>query len=430
MPVEKLSPQTIRRVPNVLMVGTGEYTTGWIGEKGSESDKKKGVVFLTVSDMVRRGLVSNLFMAGTNGTKFPDIRQHLKSQIADVYRDMDVSFTSFPGDDVARDPNAYLKAMDAMDAGDVVIAFTPDDTHFEIAKAAIQRGLHVLIAKPPVKTLAHHLELIDLAAQHGVLACVEVHKRWDPIYADAVVEARKHGDFSYFYAYMSQPKKQLETFKRWAGKSSDISYYLNAHHVDLSVWIVADGAKPVCVTASGASGIASSPPYNLPAEDLITLMVDWETRSGNKGIGVYSASWVEPECDVHSQQGFTCIMRSGRVQVLQDQRGYKITVDGRQVESRNPLFMKYSPDAEGYFNGQNGYGYVSIATFIEAAEMIANGEKTPEDFDGVLATIGKTAQLTAVLEAGRRSLDEGRKMAIRYEDTTDPTLPTAIAPCL
>ena len=32
---------------------------------------------------------------------------------------------------------------------------------------------------------------------------------------------------------MSQPKFQLETFKSWAGIDSDISYYLNSHHIDV-----------------------------------------------------------------------------------------------------------------------------------------------------------------------------------------------------
>lgn len=41
----------------------------------------------------------------------------------------------------------------------------------------------------------------------------EVHKRWDPIYTDARDRLRKLGDMSYFTAYMSQPKIQLETFK-------------------------------------------------------------------------------------------------------------------------------------------------------------------------------------------------------------------------
>lgn len=33
--------------------------------------------------------------------------------------------------------------------GDGVIIFTPDDTHFEIAKAAIEKEIHVLLTKPP-----------------------------------------------------------------------------------------------------------------------------------------------------------------------------------------------------------------------------------------------------------------------------------------
>ena len=61
---------------------------------------------------------------------------------------------------------------------------------------------------------------------------IEVHKRWDPMYSDARDRIQSLGPFSYMNAFMSQPKFQLETFKAWAGKSSDISYYLNSHHVD------------------------------------------------------------------------------------------------------------------------------------------------------------------------------------------------------
>lgn len=42
---------------------------------------------------------------------------------------------------------------------------------------------------------------------------VEHHKRFDPAYADAREKAQELGDPSYFYAYMSQPKNQLDTFK-------------------------------------------------------------------------------------------------------------------------------------------------------------------------------------------------------------------------
>jgi len=60
---------------NVLMVGTGEYTTGFVGGGASGSDKKVGVVGLSMFDLRRRGKVGKLGMVGVNGTKFPAIRE-------------------------------------------------------------------------------------------------------------------------------------------------------------------------------------------------------------------------------------------------------------------------------------------------------------------------------------------------------------------
>lgn len=54
---------------NVCMVGTGEYTTGFVGGGMSGSDKKVGVVGLTLFDLRRRGKVAKLSMVGTSGNK-------------------------------------------------------------------------------------------------------------------------------------------------------------------------------------------------------------------------------------------------------------------------------------------------------------------------------------------------------------------------
>lgn len=56
-------------------IGTGEYTTGFVGGGASASDKKVGVVGLTLFDLRRRGKVDKLSMVGVNGTKFPAIRE-------------------------------------------------------------------------------------------------------------------------------------------------------------------------------------------------------------------------------------------------------------------------------------------------------------------------------------------------------------------
>ena len=391
--------------PGCLMVGTGEYTTGYVHGAAAGSDKGAGVIGLTLFDLRSRGLAGRLAMAGTNGTKFPGIRGHLERVIGRRYGGLDVSFDSYPGGGIARDADAYLSALDTMRPGDVVTIFTPDDTHFAIAMAAVERGLHVLAAKPLVKTLDEHLKLMRAAEEKGVLVAMEVHKRWDPIYVDARDRIRGLGDFSFFQSYMSQPKTQLDTFRAWAGKSSDISYYLNAHHIDFHAWAVAKFARPLRVFASAATGVAQG--MNIPTEDTITLTVDWENTSGGRGTGVYTASWVAPKSDVHSQQRFFYMGAKGEVTVDQAHRGYSVATDADGYKSANPLFMKYEPDAQGRFAGRSGYGYRSIEDFVLAAGAVNAGEARLEDYRDRLATVQDTVWVTAILEAGRKSLDAG-----------------------
>jgi D-galacturonate reductase len=291
------------------MVGTGEYTTGFVGGTQSTSDKKIGVVALVLFDLRRRGKVSSLSMAGVSGTKFPAIRNHLHRNISQAYNNLDVSFTSYPSDTTS-DPDAYKTAIDALPPHSAVTIFTPDTTHYPIALYAIERGHHVLITKPATKLLSHHLALLAAARKHNVFVYIEHHKRFDPAYADARHRAQSLGDFNYFYSYMSQPKSQLETFKAWAGKDSDISYYLNSHHVDVCESMVRGaGWVPKRVTASAGKGIAEDLGCMKGTEDTITLVVDWEQGESGKrrATGVYTASWTAPQrAGVHSNQYFHC----------------------------------------------------------------------------------------------------------------------------
>lgn len=226
---------------------------------------------------------------------------------------------------------------------------------------------------------------------------------------------------------MSQPKHQLETFKAWAGKSSDISYYLNSHHVDWSEWTLEGIAKPVRVTATGSTGIAKA--RGMETEDSITLTVQWENLNDAKTLGcaVYTSSWVAPKSDVHSQQRFFYMGSTGEINVDQAHRGCTVSTDEKGFASVNPLFMKYTP-TNGKFSGQNSYGVRSFENFVDACLEINASKAKPDDFnDGSLATVHTTMQGTAILEAGRMSLDaDGRPMDILYEGAG--TEPVRIAP--
>ena len=94
-----------------------------------------------------------------------------------------------------------------------------------------------------------------------------------------------------------------------------------------------------------------------------------------------------------------------------------------QLQSINPLFMKYTPSGtNSEFAGQNSYGVQSFEYFIDACRSINANQTHPCDYDnGTLATVHTTMQGTAILEAGRRSLDsDQRPIDILYE--TDESL--------
>ncbi|KAL3821889.1 hypothetical protein ACHAXA_008423 [Cyclostephanos tholiformis] len=408
---------SIKKV-NVLMVGTGEYTTGYVDGAASKSDKGAGVVALAMFDLRRRGKVDRIGMCGVNGRKFPGIREHMQRHIGDVYSDMDLRCDTYPNDDVV-DAKSYVHAISTYGMGDVCIVFTPDDTHRVIASCAIRRGMHVMITKPIVQNLGDHLDLVREANDRNVLVVVEVHKRYDPFYADARDRARSTlGNFQYMYAYMSQPKSQLDTFRAWAGKGSDVSYYLNSHHVDFSEWTLEGIARPVRVVASCSTGVATS--RGLNAEDSITLNVTWENLDdGTLGNAIYTSSWAAPKSDVHSQQRFFYMGTRGEITVDQAHRGMTVSVDDMPHASVNPLFMKYEP-TNGKFSGQGSYGMRSFECFVDACiEVNAGGRSTASYDDGSLATVNTTMLGTAILEAGRRSLDaDGRPMDILYGDET------------
>nr|POF17362.1 udp-n-acetylglucosamine 3-dehydrogenase [Quercus suber] len=404
------------------MVGTGEYTTGFVGGGMSGSDKKVGVVGLTLFDLRRRGKVGNLSMVGTSGNKFPAIREHLDKNITQVYNGLDTAFDSYPGND-ERDAEAYKKAIDALSPGDAITIFTPDTTHYPIALYAIERNIHVLITKPAVKLLKEHQHLLEEGRKHNVFVYVEHHKRFDPAYADARNRAIKGnlGEFNYFYSYMSQPKSQLETFKAWAGKDSDISYYLNSHHIDVCESMVPT-YRPVKVTASASTGIATDLGCVPETEDTITLLVDWQKKDGSnrRATGVYTASWTAPQkAGVHSNQYFHYMASKGEVRVNQAKRGYDVTEDESGLTWFNPFYMKYAPDEEGNFAGQGGYGYVSFEKFVDGCTALRDGKVSLDDLDKRgLPTLKNTMATGAILEAGRISLDEKRAVEIVESDGT------------
>lgn len=108
------------------------------------------------------------------------------------------------------------------------------------------------------------------------------------------------------------------------------------------------------------------------------------------------------------------MMHGGEVRVDQAHRGYSVVDDDIGKIDFNPFYMKYSPDEAGRFDGQRGYGYISLEKFVDACRDVNAGNTTADQYDAHhLPTIANTVLTTAILEAGRRSLDEKKPILIK-----------------
>ena len=166
-----------------------------------------------------------------------------------------------------------------------------------------------------------------------------------------------------------------------------------------------------------STGVATSEPWKCAegTEDTITLMVQWENKStGSLGSSVHTSSWAAPsKAEVHSQQRFFYLGHKGEIRIDQAHRGFEMSTDEGGYSSVNPLFMKYTPDPKGFFAGQRAYGYMSIEAWVDSCLEVNSGRAQVADFEESMPTIAGTLLATAILEAGRKSLDqEGTPVAV------------------
>ena len=144
------------------------------------------------------------------------------------------------------------------------------------------------------------------------------------------------------------------------------------------------------------------------------------TQPATMGTAMYTASWIgQKKGDVFSQQRFFYQGTKSEVSVDQAHRGYVHVTESDGYQSVNPLFMKYTPDPQGYFYGQTGYGYRSFESFVDCACAVNSKKRPVEEIvkTGELATIQSSSTIltTLILNAGRISLETKRAVQIRYE---------------
>jgi len=267
---------------------------------------------------------------------------------------------------------------------DLLVIATPSFTHFQLAKAALEAGKHVLVMKPLATGTDEAEELCDLAERKGTLLAVDhtfvftgaVRKMHDLI---------SGGDIGDLY-YFDSVRINLGLIQT----DVNVVWDLAPHDVAIMDYLI--GQEPTSVSATGASHGGS------PTENIAYVTVRYEGSL----IGHVHVNWLAP-----AKVRRTIVGGSKRMMIYDDMepseklkvydKGFSIVTDPT-LEKEYQLMISYrSGDMH--------------APQLNAREALA------VEVDNVVKAIHGTESLVAdgwagwrvvrILEAAQRSIEQG-----------------------
>lgn len=127
---------------------------------------------------------------------------------------------------------------------------TPDFAHFELVRAALAAGKHVLVEKPMTTRLSESEELAASAEQAGVLLMVDFHNRWNPAFVEArtAITEGEIGEVQTLSLLLNDTLEVPTQMLSWAGRSS-VGWFLGAHIADLARWLTGQEVRRVYALA-------------------------------------------------------------------------------------------------------------------------------------------------------------------------------------
>jgi len=294
---------------------------------------------------------------------------------ADAYRSAGTlgDFQSF------KEPDAMGQLLKSRKLNFVCVA-TPDNRHFEAAKAVLEAGKHLLVEKPSVLSLAELDELDRLARQNGVLAKVVYHKLLDPdhkklrtLVYDGQLKHVNNG-----YCTLLEPKLiSGEQFSEWI-RGRNPGTYVAVHYIKLIDFTF--GGRLVQVSCTGQRGIVG--PADGDTWDSTQLRLIYRYDSGREACFDIHTSWVTPNnFPGYVEQEVQFRFDNGVWNGHSRKRGVECT-----IEDQTPLKTKIS--INNHYNGsfvepwgersQRGYGIEVIERFAREVAQVEFGGPAEE----------------------------------------------------
>ena len=122
---------------------------------------------------------------------------------------------------------------------DLVSIATPNATHYEFARAALEAGKHVLVDKPAASTSAQVRELKNLAARQNRHLFVFQNRRWDSDFLTVreILNSNSVGRLVGYEARYDRwkPAPNAKRWKETPGPGAGMLYDLGAHLIDQAI---------------------------------------------------------------------------------------------------------------------------------------------------------------------------------------------------
>ena len=164
-------------------------------------------------------------LAHHEGFNITKIVERSKDEVRYIYPDV-ISMPSF--DELLNDDDIEL-----------VVVNTPDTTHFDYARKALEAGKHVIVEKPFTRTIRQGEDLIKLAEKKKRVLSVFQNRRWDGDFQTIrkILENDWLGRLVEFESNYMRYRNyiQPDTWKESALQGIGISYNLGAHMIDQAV---------------------------------------------------------------------------------------------------------------------------------------------------------------------------------------------------
>jgi scyllo-inositol 2-dehydrogenase (NADP+) len=181
------------------------------------------------------------------------------------------------GDNAAGDyPKArILRSVEeafADPAIDLIVVATPNETHFDLAKAALKAGKHVVIDKPFAASSAQARELITLATQQGKVIAPFHNRRFDGDFVTLrkIVAEGTLGRITQVISHYDRyrPVQRTGSWKEAGGGANGLLFDLGPHLVDQALALY---GSPKFITAS----VRTERDVSL-IEDAFDIVLDFE----------------------------------------------------------------------------------------------------------------------------------------------------------